>query len=124
MQPLAKLDIGGSRGDAALRRSVKVLQELAEALASAAEALQSTDAPSVERGIDFYDEVRRFEVALIERALRLSNWRQRRAAQLLGLKVTTLNAKIKLYGIKGRPREVFMENFGRGPRLTHDGIID
>ena len=54
----------------------------------------------IKQGIDFYDEVSRFEVALITRALTETGGQQRRAARLLGLKATTLNAKIKQYGIE------------------------
>ncbi|HMF57968.1 MAG TPA: helix-turn-helix domain-containing protein [Pyrinomonadaceae bacterium] len=51
-------------------------------------------------GIDFYNEVRRFEIDMIERALAHTNGHQRRAAKLLNLKVTTLNSKIKQYEIR------------------------
>ena len=49
--------------------------------------------------IDFYKEVERYEIDLIEKALRHAGGSQRRAAQLLNLKATTLNAKLKNYGI-------------------------
>lgn len=52
------------------------------------------------RGISFYDEVARFEVALIKQALDLTNGHQSRAAKLLGLNATTLNSKIKAYNIR------------------------
>ncbi|HSE31551.1 MAG TPA: helix-turn-helix domain-containing protein [Pyrinomonadaceae bacterium] len=45
------------------------------------------------------EEVHRFEAALIRAALSKTGGRQRRAARLLGTKVTTLNTKIKRYGI-------------------------
>ena len=44
-------------------------------------------------------EVHRFEAELIRNALIQTGGRQRRAARLLGVKVTTLNAKIKRYQI-------------------------
>jgi transcriptional regulator with GAF, ATPase, and Fis domain len=49
----------------------------------------------ISRGIDFQAEVRRFEIELITRALKLSKGKQSKAAQLLGLKHTTLHYKIK-----------------------------
>ncbi len=52
------------------------------------------------RGIDFYSEVQRFETALIKLALEQSRGNQAQAARLLGLRATTLNSKIKLYGIE------------------------
>ena len=54
----------------------------------------------ISKGIDFYEEVERFEVALITRALEETGGQQRRAARLLGMKATTLNAKIKHYRIE------------------------
>ena len=59
--------------------------------------LKSLDLSS---GIDFYSEVERFETALIKLALEQSQGNQARAARLLGLRATTLNSKIKLYGIE------------------------
>ena len=50
--------------------------------------------------LDFFDEVRRFEVRLISRALEVTGGNQARAAKLLGLGTTTLNYKIKAYEIK------------------------
>jgi transcriptional regulator with PAS, ATPase and Fis domain len=51
-------------------------------------------------GIDFYQEVERFEVGLIRRALEQTSGNQARAAKLLRIKPTTLNSKIKLYEIE------------------------
>ena len=52
------------------------------------------------KGIDFYSEVQRFETALIKLALEQSEGNQAKAARLLGLRATTLNSKIKLFGIE------------------------
>jgi len=49
--------------------------------------------------IDFYAEIRRYEIALIKTALRQARGSQTRAAKLLHMKITTLNSKIKHYGI-------------------------
>lgn len=54
---------------------------------------------SFENGLDFYDEVSRFEIDLIKRALLQTAGHQRRAAKLLNLNATTLNSKIKQYSI-------------------------
>ena len=52
-----------------------------------------------ESALNLQEEVHRFEAALIRVALSKTGGRQRRAARLLGTKVTTLNTKIKRYGI-------------------------
>lgn len=54
------------------------------------------------RGVNFYDEVKRFEIDLIRRALDQTGRHQSRAARLLGLNATTLNSKIKSYNIHAR----------------------
>ena len=51
-------------------------------------------------GIDFYGEVERFESGLIRLALDQTGGHQARAARLLHIKPTTLNSKIKSYGIE------------------------
>lgn len=54
------------------------------------------------RGVNFYDEVKKFEIDLIRRALEQTGGHQSRAARLLGLNATTLNSKIKTYNISIR----------------------
>jgi DNA-binding NtrC family response regulator len=54
----------------------------------------------ISRGISFYDEVSRFEIELIRRALEHTGGHQSRAAKLLGMNNTTLNSKIKVYNLK------------------------
>ncbi len=58
-----------------------------------------SDETDLSRGVNFYDEVRRFETDLIRRALDQTGGHQSRAARLLGLNATTLNSKIKTYSI-------------------------
>ena len=49
--------------------------------------------------VNLYDEVQNFEASLIRAALIRAKGVQRKAADLLGVKVTTLNVKIKRYNI-------------------------
>ena len=49
--------------------------------------------------VHFFKEVKSFEMRLIQRALELTGGNQARAARILGLGTTTLNYKIKIYGI-------------------------
>ncbi len=50
-------------------------------------------------GSNLHDEVRRFEIELINDALCRTHGHQNKAARLLGIKPTTLNSKIKRYNI-------------------------
>ena len=75
--------------------TTKTLKQLALKLLLEAQALNEVPTLDVRNGIDFYEEVKRFEVDLIERALSFTHGNQLRAARLLKMKVTTLNTKIK-----------------------------
>ena len=81
---------------------LRVLRELSDAISGALEAVDSFHPPDVRHGINFYDEVQRFEIDLIRTALRLCAGSQARAARLLRLNPTTLNSKIKCYNIDWR----------------------
>ncbi len=65
-----------------------------------------------DEGIDFYREIELYEIELIKRALHRVRGCQRRAAELLGLNPTTLNAKIKHFGNCGFDLSVFFRNKG------------
>jgi DNA-binding NtrC family response regulator len=76
------------------------LKILAQSLMRQIECLQKEAANGSSLEFDAQSEVRRFEAELIRSALISTGGRQRRAARLLGMKVTTLNTKIKRYQIK------------------------
>ena len=75
------------------------LKVLVMTLLSEIESLQDQVGIDEISPLNLQEEVHRFEAALIRVALLKTGGRQRKAARLLGTKVTTLNAKIKRYGI-------------------------
>lgn len=75
----------------ALRKALDALSELG--------LTRTTQPPAFEPPIDFYAEVRRFEIRLIRYALRKTGGSQTLAASLLCMKTTTLNSKIRAYQI-------------------------
>jgi len=79
--PVARLD------------AVKVL---AMALVTALESGSEIE-PGRGSAINLRDEVKRFEANLIRSALAYTGGRQRRAARLLGINVSTINERIKRY---------------------------
>jgi transcriptional regulator with GAF, ATPase, and Fis domain len=91
------------------RDRIQRVVDLADALLSEAETLARDKAFTEEAtrlkpldilgGINFYDEVQRFETHLIKMALSETGGNQAKAARLLGIKATTLNSKIKLFKI-------------------------
>ena len=88
---------------------LNAIREMAQALTDEAESLEREHALAetsgtaakldLKSGIDFFDEVRRFEIQLITVALKYARGNQAQAARLLGLGTTTLNYKIKAYGL-------------------------
>jgi DNA-binding NtrC family response regulator len=89
-----------SRTDAIGREDLReeiINPELAAAQASGQSIATQID---LSQGISFYDEVNRFQVELIRRALEITGGHQSRAAKLLGLNTTTLNSKIRYYNIR------------------------
>jgi len=93
-----------------IRNRIQRLLDLADSLFRETESLARDKAFAEEsnrlqtlnlaEGIDFYDEVQRFETGLIRLALDQTRGHQAQAARLLHIKPTTLNSKIKLYGIE------------------------
>lgn len=62
-------------------------------------ALPDVSLQPFRKGANLDEIVSLFEKSLIKNALKETNWNQKRAAQMLGVKPTTLNAKIKRYQI-------------------------
>jgi transcriptional regulator with GAF, ATPase, and Fis domain len=103
-QPNANGNGNGNRQEADpkldLTSKATALKRLVHSLLVEVQSLDSIPTVDFKQGIDFYDEVRRFEIALIQRALAQTGGHQQRAARLLNMKVTTLNSKIKHYDIR------------------------
>ena len=81
------------------RNSMTTLRELVLRVLCEVQSINEITPVIIGQNFDFYEEVRRFEVDLIKRALLQTGGHQVRAAKLLNLKVTTLNSKIKHYNI-------------------------
>ena len=79
---------------------LNTLRETVLQLLEEVESLAISKPVDIKNGARFSDEVRQFEVSLIRTALGRTSGSQTRAARLLGLKPTTLNAKIKRYGLQ------------------------
>ncbi len=98
--------------EASLDNRIETLRELASTLVEKLESLQSARPGRGDGSVKLYDEVQRFETDLIRSAL------DRAAGRLLGVKPTTLNAKIKRYRIccDGHTNE--LHDVGNGERAA------
>ena len=89
------------------QHDLQAVEILARVLLGRIASLRAADSDDT---INLAAEVERFEAALISAALVETRGRQRRAAQLLGMNITTLNRKLKRYKIKSRQQ---VNNFER-----------
>ena len=80
--------------------NIDTLREAAITLLREVESLASQQEPQPTQRLALQEEVQRYESELIREALQRTRGNQRRAAKLLGVKVTTLNCKIKRLGIQ------------------------
>ena len=85
--------------EATIDSRLDALKNVALTLLDAVDSLRTAQ-PSREQSVRLQDEVQRFETDLIRSALERTGGNQARAARLLGVKHTTLNAKIKRYQIR------------------------
>lgn len=99
-QPSAQTKFESSSSVDPSRTSIERLRELIRHMTLVAEAAEQSLVSEFNFSDDFYDNVCRFEIIMIKRALRQAEGNQRKAAQLLGIKATTLNSKIKRYGVE------------------------
>ena len=89
---------------------IGALKILAGTLVNRIEALEKEIAEGKTSPLDLKEEVQLFEAELIRSALIRTGGRQRRAARLLGMKVTTLNTKIRRYGINLNHEPISLSN--------------
>lgn len=96
-----RLSTHQSSQKSALHQKLANISTLAISLSAAVEELETAPIAKLGADFDFYQEVERFQVGLIKSALRLSGGSQVKAARLLKLNPTTLNAKIKTFKLLG-----------------------
>lgn len=100
-----EIDLLQEQEQAAPPAAFKNIESLAVTILGALASLESSEEVGemtwldVRNGIDFYEEVRRFEASLIAEALNVVSGSRARAAHLLRLKPSTLYSKIKAYGL-------------------------
>jgi DNA-binding NtrC family response regulator len=85
--------------DETLRQKLSIMQEIVFMLANEIESLSFVRSVNISQGIDMHDEMRRFEIHLVQAALERTGGHMTRAARLLGINLTTLHNKIKRLGI-------------------------
>ena len=87
---------------------LEALRVLSNSLVREIEALRKGKTAAISSKINLIEEVQRFEKELIRCALVRTGGKQRQAARLLNVKISTLNMKIKRYGIN--PSGLYQES--------------
>ena len=87
------------------------------------ESLASRQEPQNGQPLGLQEEVQRYESELIRHALQRTGGNQRRAAKLLGVKVTTLNCKIKRLGIATQITELTRQQDKYRKHLSHERCL-
>lgn len=87
---------------------IQAISDLIHALLTQLDLLQYESNPADDvTSVNLREEVQRFEINLIRRALTRTHGKQVEAARFLGLKATTLNAKMKRYRLHRPYPQVF-----------------
>ena len=98
-QNFPRSDLSSTPRAVPLNAHLENLRELACSLLTELESIGQLT-PKASIPLDLKDAVQRFEIDLISAALERTRGNQSRAARLLGVKHTTLNAKLKRYRIR------------------------
>ena len=99
LKVLESIDVYEESDLQVFRTKLQVLKEIALALIEEVEALEFVRSVNLRRGISLPEEMRQFEIHLIQSALERTGGHQTRAAQLLGINLTTLHNKLKRLNI-------------------------
>jgi transcriptional regulator with PAS, ATPase and Fis domain len=98
-EPKSTVDDTPPRPSELALHNLNSVREAALTLLREVESLRKTQHSAAGENLALHEEVQRYEAELIRKALHRTGGNQRRAAKLLGVKVTTLNCKIKRFGI-------------------------
>jgi DNA-binding NtrC family response regulator len=96
LQSLDECDVKDAQ---AYRQRLRLMKEITLALLEEIEALSHVRSVNISRGIDLHEEMRLFEINLVQSALERTGGHQTRAAKLLGITLTTLHNKLKRLNI-------------------------
>src|SRR5882672_434696 len=109
--PAAESGAAVIRSEVAMDNRLNTLREVALTLLREVDSLRVSQSGNGKRRVKLHEEVQRFEVDLIRSALGRTGGNQTRAAQILGVKITTLNTKIKRFKIEPVGYESGLETF-------------
>jgi DNA-binding NtrC family response regulator len=78
---------------------IGIVKQLLNKLLNELETVNENERVNLDENFNLYEQMKNFEMDIIRQALFLTDNNQRLAAQMLGINYTTLNAKMKRFGI-------------------------
>ncbi|MBS1797982.1 MAG: hypothetical protein JSS81_29450 [Acidobacteria bacterium] len=78
---------------------IGIVKQLLNKLLNELEEVNENERVRLGEDFNLFEQLKNFETDIIRQALYLTNNNQRAAAQMLGINYTTLNAKMKRFGI-------------------------
>ena len=78
---------------------IGIVKQLLNKLLSELETVNENERVNLDENFNLNEQMKNFEMDIIRQALFLTDNNQRLAAQMLGINYTTLNAKMKRFGI-------------------------
>ena len=110
---LENLNLWEASDEKVFKWKLGIMRDIALRLIEEIDALEYVRSVNIRRGINLHEEMRMFEVHLVQSALERTGGHQTRAAQLLGINLTTLHNKLKRLDISP-------ENIVNAPVLHED----
>ena len=96
---LPDIQLSASLRELQLSLGLENLREIAYSLVTQVNCIARLDPKTVAK-VDLHEAVKRFEIEIIRTALAKARGNQVKAARMLGVKHTTLHAKVKRYQIR------------------------
>ena len=103
LKALERIERINSNDARLLNLKFELLKDIALQLVEEIESYSSLRTVNLSRGISLPDELRAFETHLIQSAMERTGGHQTKAAQLLGINLTTLHNKLKRLNISPEP---------------------
>lgn len=92
---LENLSLWQAEDEKVFKHKLEILRNIVLRLIDEIDALDYVRSVNIRRGINLHEEMRHFEIHLVQSALERTGGHQTRAANLLGINLTTLHNKLK-----------------------------
>lgn len=124
---LQSLDECGMNDIQVIKQKLNIMKEIALVLVEEIEALGFVRSVNLRRGINIHEEMRIYEIHLLQSALERTGGHRTKAAQILGISLTTLHNKLKRFNIsldKQISAPIIHEDLTGSDKITLNYLIE